>query len=591
MKPERPDFIIKPRILLSLEALQAFKAKTLALFVAAIGFLDALGCFTYSAPSLAPATAPHAALGVSSLLKAGSYTALRMGVALCAATVFAGAYAVAVHGNRYLRLALKPLHDVIQAIPALVLFFLVVIVGHSVVSPGIAQSDGIILFTLTMALFGRLASSFHHSLKTLPADLEELAQSLNLTTWQKFWKIECPSSFPVLVLNASLAMAEAWFALLCMEGFLAGANSRDMVSGVGAFAHAAAMQHSVWGVVEAALVAVVVLIVYDQFLFRPLMAWSTRFQMAATMPDDVAEPWFLRFLRRNRFFESFAEQRRKAWHQFSMVPLGGRVLQHGDKWPDTQPNADKLIRLGLKVASVVFCLAGVVFAILFSVKTYSLHTYGHIALSGSASLARVLAMLVLCSLFWVPIAVYIGRKPKVARPILNVVYYLSLFPANIFYPLFALAFVACHVSANVWVAPILLLGGQLAVFSAVVEGMLAFPASLLDVGKNFQVQGWLLWRKMLLPGILPYYIVGLSVASASAWNAVMAVEVMSWGNAPLTVFGLGAYVQNAINNGEISAAALAVSTLVLLIMLFNLLVWQPLTRSLCRALKITDEAH
>ena len=59
--------------------------------------------------------------------------------------------------------------------------------------------------------------SFYHSLITQPRDLDEAARMYRLTKWQRFWKLDVPSSMIGLVWNAMMSMGGGWFFLTAAE--------------------------------------------------------------------------------------------------------------------------------------------------------------------------------------------------------------------------------------------------------------------------------------------------------------------------------------------------------------------------------------
>lgn len=587
MKPERPDFTIKPHILLSLGAQQRVKTKTFGLFLALIGLFFVISSLSAPLP-FARVQSFHTVNWASmEALTAAAYTVFRMAIAVCAATILAGAYTVIARKHRYIHMVFEPVFDVVQAVPALGLFFLIIIgMQHYQLRTAIS-AEWIIFLTLVILLWWRLAQSFYRAVATLPTELMEVAHTFKLTSWQNFWKIECPYAVPFLILNITLVMAEAWFVLIFMEGFLCGRGVAPF-NGLGAFSFAAAVQTNVPALLMAVSAMLLVLMGYNHFISRPLVAWSGRFLVTKTELPSKLDPWFLRFLRRNTLFEALACQQRKIWHQFTMLPLGQSLQKYAtnSNLENVEESQIQRVRVALGVGVVGLAAGICVFAL--HGHTYATTAYWQVFVRGCVSMARIIFMLVISSLIWVPVGIYVGRKSACADKALNIAQYLAVFPANLLYPFFALAFVVSQISSDIWVSPLLILGGQWVIFATVVEGMRSIPPTFLDVGKNFQVRGRLLLRKILLPAIIPHYLVGLSVASASAWTAMIAVEAMSWSQTPLHTFGLGTYIYDAMNAGDAQSAVLGIATMTLLLVATNILLWHPITHSVCRIFKITD---
>ena len=61
--------------------------------------------------------------------------------------------------------------------------------------------------------------SFYHSLKSQPVELDEAARMYRLTKWERFWKLDVPSSMIGLVWNMMMSMGGGWFFLTASEDY------------------------------------------------------------------------------------------------------------------------------------------------------------------------------------------------------------------------------------------------------------------------------------------------------------------------------------------------------------------------------------
>jgi NitT/TauT family transport system permease protein len=152
---------------------------------------------------------------------------------------------------------------------------------------------------------------------------------------------------------------------------------------------------------------------------------------------------------------------------------------------------------------------------------------------GCITLVRVVVLIALASLFWVPIGVWLGLRPVWARRAQPLAQFLAAFPANLLFPPFVIFIVHFHLNANIWLTPLMILGTQWYILFNVVAGAAAFPGDLREAASNFRIGGFLWWRKVMIPGILPYYVTGAITASGGSWNAAIVAEVASWGNTRL----------------------------------------------------------
>jgi NitT/TauT family transport system permease protein len=195
---------------------------------------------------------------------------------------------------------------------------------------------------------------------------------------------------------------------------------------------------------------------------------------------------------------------------------------------------------------------------------------------GFVTLARVVVLIALATLIWVPVGVWIGLRPKLAERIQPLAQFLAAFPANLAFPVFVVIIVRYHLNPNVWLSPLMILGTQWYILFNVIAGASAFPTDLREVAGSFHLGGWRWWTKVILPGIFPYYITGAITASGGSWNASIVAEVASWGDIHLTATGLGAYIATATETGDFPRVVLGIAIMCVLVTLFNRLLWRPL---------------
>ena len=212
----------------------------------------------------------------------------------------------------------------------------------------------------------------------------------------------------------------------------------------------------------------------------------------------------------------------------------------------------------------------------FVAATLHWRDLGTAVLMGSYTMLRVIILMIIAALIWVPIGVWIGLRPKATRIAQPIAQFLAAFPANLLFPPFVLVIVYYHISPNIWLTPLMLIGTQWYVLFNVIAGAAAFPGDMKEAVANFHVRGWLWWRKVMIPGILPYFITGAITASGGAWNASIVAEVASWGSHKLMAQGLGAYIAQATNNGDTPRVVLGVAVMSGYVIVFNRILWRPL---------------
>ena len=191
-------------------------------------------------------------------------------------------------------------------------------------------------------------------------------------------------------------------------------------------------------------------------------------------------------------------------------------------------------------------------------------------------MTRIVVLIAIASVIWVPIGVWVGTRAHVANIVQPVAQFLAAFPANVLFPIAVSLIVMFRLNPDIWLSPLMILGTQWYILFNVVAGAMAIPAELRAAGANFRVRGWLWWRRIALPAVLPYYVTGAITASGGSWNASIVAEVASWGNDHLQAQGLGAYIAQQTEAGDFHRIVLGIAIMSLFVVLINRTFWRPL---------------
>ncbi|WP_428392651.1 ABC transporter permease [Lichenicoccus sp.] len=497
-------------------------------------------------------------------------TTLRMFAALFASLLFTFTYAVWAAKSRRAGVILVPILDILQSIPILGFLTFTVVFFMNLFPGRVLGVELAAIFTIFTSQAWNMAFSMYQSLKTIPGDLEEATRAFGLSSWQKFWRLEVPYAMPGLVWNTMMSMSGGWFMVVASESITVG-DTHVVLPGIGSYVGAAIAHRDLRAVLYAILTMLVVILLYDQLLFRPLVAWSARFRFETTQGATAADPWVLALLRRTDLLNRGS----RAAGDF-LTRLGGLPLGRKPTAP-RPPLVPPRVADGLWIAILVVAVALAVWQLaLYITASLSLHEVGRVLLLGCFTLTRVVAMIVLASVVWVPIGVWLGLRPIWARRAQPVAQFMAAFPANLFFPIFVLGIVHLSLNSNIWLTPLMILGTQWYILFNVIAGAAAMPADLLEVADNFGLGGWRWWARVMLPGIFPYYITGALTASGGAWNAAIVAEVASWGHTTLVAQGLGSYIAEATAAGSTAKVALGMVAMAIFVIAFNRLVWHPL---------------
>ncbi len=553
-------------------------AAILCVFAALIGMAQvARGTF---APISSPG-AVEVSLDPVNLPGYAMRTTLRMFAALVASLLFTFTYGTAAAKSRRASLVLIPLLDILQSVPILGFLTFTVVFFMGLFPGRVMGLELAAIFAIFTSQAWNMAFSLYQSLKTVPADLKEAADSFHLTAWQRYWRLEVPFATPGLVWNTMMSMSGGWFFVVASEAVSVGDHTWKL-PGIGSYVAMALEQRDILAVLYAIVAMLLVILAYDQLLFRPLVAWSQKFRFETTAGATASDPWLLRLMRRTRLLSLAADAVGDAATTLGGLPL--RLL------PRHRGVAGERSSRVLDVALIVLLAVVVAWALTKIVTFVSGElNWGDLwqtLILGLFTLLRVVILIVLATLVWVPIGVWLGLRPVWARRAQPLAQFLAAFPANLLFPPVVLFIVYFHLNADIWLTPLMILGTQWYILFNVVAGAAAYPGDLREAASNFRVSGWLWWRKVMIPGIFPYYVTGAITASGGSWNAAIVAEVASWGDTRLTAHGLGAYIAAATDKGDMARVVLGVAVMSCFVLLFNRLLWRPLYAYSERHLKL-----
>jgi NitT/TauT family transport system permease protein len=513
-------------------------------------------------PSLDPRNLPEYA----------ARTTLRMLIAMMLSLIFTFTYATLAAKSHSAERLLVPLLDILQSVPILG-FISVTVVFFMSLAPGrVLGAEFASIFAIFTSQAWNMAFSFYQSLRTVPAELEEATRNFRLSAWMRFWRLDVPFALPQLIWNMMMSMSGSWFFVVASEAISVG-NTTVTLPGIGSYIALAIEHRDLYAVCWAIGTMLVVILIYDQVLFRPLVAWADRFRFEQEPGVPAPQSWAFDVLRRSRIIERLTERVRTAWRATFRWRTSGKA-------PPAAParRAGRAWALPFTVLVLVLAAAALWQVAEFVVIGITLRDVGVTMLLGLATLTRVVVLIAIASFVWVPIGVWVGTRPRVALLVQPVAQFLAAFPANLLFPIVVSGIVAWRLNPNVWLSPLMILGTQWYILFNVIAGAAAIPAELRSVAVNLRVRGWLWWRRIALPAVLPYYVTGAITASGGSWNASIVAEVASWGNEHLQADGLGAYIAEQTNAGDFHHIVLGIAVMSLFVVVINRVFWRPLYR-------------
>ncbi|MFI4987755.1 MAG: ABC transporter permease [Alphaproteobacteria bacterium] len=498
-------------------------------------------------------------------------TVLRMLTALAASLVFTLVYGTLAAKSRRLGIVLIPILDVLQSVPVLGYLSFTVTFFLALFPRSVAGAECAAIFAIFTSQAWNMTFSFYQSLRTVPHDLDEAARAFHFTVWQRFWRLDVPFAMPGLVWNMMMSMSGGWFFVVASEAITVGDNHITL-PGVGAYVAIAIEQKSLAAVGWAILAMTVVILLYDQLMFRPLVAWADKFRLDTVGSQSAPESWLLNVMQRTRFSRSATAPIGRALALLLRLPAPLPLMGKFRLWRPPERLID--------VAFYAILLAGAVYAASATVDyvaaTLSFSDLWTALRLGLYTLIRVAVLIVLATAVWVPLGVIIGLRPRLAEKVQPLAQFLAAFPANLLFPVAVVILVHYALNPNIWLAPLMILGTQWYILFNVIAGASTFPTDFIEAAANFQVRNLLWWRKVMLPGIFPFYVTGAITASGGAWNASIVSEAVSWGDTKLSAEGLGAYIAQMTNAGDYPRIVLGIAVMSVFVILCNRLIWRPL---------------
>jgi NitT/TauT family transport system permease protein len=522
--------------------------------------------------SLTRLQATPISLAPTALIGYSARTALRMLIAMLASLVFTFTYATLAAKSRRAEVILVPLLDFLQSVPILgfsftILFFLRLTPGR------VAGAELAAIFLIFTSQAWNMAFSFYHSLRSIPDEMIEASRNFQLGGWLRFWRLEVPFGMPALIWNMMMSMSGGWFFVVAAEAISVG-NTTVTLPGVGSYIALAIQQKNLAAIGWAIAAMAVVILLFDQLLFRPLMASADWFRLEQEAGFTANQSWALTMMRRSRFLgliaRAFAAMLRFGVKQRRADAAAAPTARPAIAWDSRTVDyawyaALVLIGIGALWKTVSFVLGEVSFG-----------EIGHVIVLGGITLLRVALLIALASVIWVPIGVWVGLRPRAASIVQPIAQFLAAFPANLFFPILVSAIVLLKLTPDIWLSPLMILGTQWYILFNVIVGASAIAPDLRYAGENLGVRGWLWWRRVALPAVFPFYVTGAITASGGSWNASVTAEVASWGSETVKAHGLGAYIETATIAGDFQRNVLGIVVLSLFVVTVNRLFWRPL---------------
>ncbi len=511
--------------------------------------------------------------------------------------VFTLIYGTIAAHNHAAEKVMIPALDILQSIPVLgflpgLVLAMISLFPHQ--RFGLELACVVMIFT---AQVWNMTFSFHGSLRSIPTALREAAAIQGLSGWQIFKLLEVPAAMIGLVWNSLMSMAGGWFFLTVNEAFqlkIHGVTHDFRLPGIGSYMSEAIDQGDVRAELGAVIAMMIMIVVVDQVIWRPIVVWSQRFKLEDSAAADIPHSWVMDFFGHSRLLKFVS----KVFHRRHRDEIPVPKPHHGlsaSALADRRAARSRVVLIQ-KIISWITVLALLIMAVWGAMKLLIL--FAHLPIHDStpgvpwtdrkdwitvflalfASFGRVTAAVVLGAAWTLPVGILIGLSPKWANRLQPVTQVLASFPAPMLFPLVVFLLVFLHVPFTMGCIALMLLGAQWYILFNVIAGAGAIPAELKEAGIVYSMSRSERWTHLYLPSVFPYLVTGLITAAGGAWNATIVAEYLTIKSTNYIAFGLGSIIYQASDGEEYALLAASVVVMSLFVVLLNRVIWKRLYR-------------
>jgi NitT/TauT family transport system permease protein len=467
---------------------------------------------------------------------------LRMMVAMLFSLLFTFVFGTWAAKSKAAAKIIVPLIDILQSVPVLGFLSITVIAFIALFKGSMLGPEAAAVFAIFTAQVWNMTLSMYQSLITVPNSMHEAASMFKLSAWQRFWRVEAPFATPGLIWNMMMSMSGSWVFLVLSEAITV-THKNITLPGIGSYIALAIEKANNQAILYVIVAMFCVILIYDQLLFRPLIAWSEKFKMNTAVNSEEPTSWFLDLFQRARVIKSMG-----TWFHRNLDFLRNGILFRRRKQRNKRyqsKNNHWLITTAwyLSITAIILYALEILASYIF--QSISLSELSHVINLGAWTALRVAAVIIISSLVWIPIGVLIGRHHRATQWVQPIAQFLAAFPASLLFPIATLWIITYHLNVSIWCAPLMILGTQWYILFNVIAGTQALPQNLHD-------------------------------AAGGAWNLSIVAEALSWGKYHLNAHGLGAYLTAQYTAGNFPQLTLGIAVMSCYVVLINRVLWCPL---------------
>lgn len=534
-------------------------------------------------------------LDVSSLLLYSVYSVFRASIAYLFSLAFTLVFGYLAAKFKTAEAVIVPLLDIGQSIPVLaflpgLVLSLVSIFPHS--NLGLEIACIIAIFT---GQVWNMTFSFYSSVKSVPKHFHELSQNVQLSFLQKFFNVELPYSSSGLAWNSLMSMAGGWFFLTVAEAFTLG-GKEFRLPGLGSYMAVAIERGDTNAMIFGVIAMISVIVGMDFIIWRPIIAWTRRFQLDEQQDTPQEVPYFQQLIQdskivrkiENIFLYLLRTTHRKSEKLVTKNDLNedrvlfsrriARQIKQSNHQLRNFWRSDAVQFLVSKLSFFFFGIGGVWLSAKVYVFLLPLSKADLLLIFNSTffTFARVAFTLIVSTLWAVPFGVWVGLSQKRTQFFQPFVQVAASFPAPMLYPIVLTVLAYLDIGIGFGSSVLMLLGVQWYILFNVLAGTTMISKEMRDTFSLIGLSKRETWKTLYLPSIFPALVTGWVTAAGSAWNASVVAEIIQYKGETLKASGLGALISDATSHGNYPMLAGSVLAMVFVVVGFNRLVWHRL---------------
>lgn len=215
-------------------------------------------------------------ISVEDVLLAAMNTFLRMLLAYVFSLAVAVPFALFMGSSPRIQRILLPIADILQSVPALA-FFPVIVVFFAAKQ----QFEFAAVFVIFLCMVWNIVFPVIGGLQTIPDDIKSAAIVFNVRGSKKFWHITLPAIFPFIVTGSLLAWAQGWTIVIVAEvlhTYIPNGNASQDLLGLGSLLVGSNAQGLSGTFLATLSVMILVVALLNLVVWQPLIHLAQRFR-------------------------------------------------------------------------------------------------------------------------------------------------------------------------------------------------------------------------------------------------------------------------------------------------------------------------